>query len=184
MIYYLTKLGSLDSCCILHFMLVLSLCNKHLQKLTGGVLLSRNKEYIIFYRGNDFITPKVRQILVEKQEQAITRQDEEELARLKASASITTIPNELKGPLVAGTLAETTEAKSRWGDSLNDKQREEEMKRLALMKHASLLRNLKRKLFLVCFSKSVPGTKFADFNFIIRFQGSITFRRCYSSYCA
>ncbi|RLN35451.1 chloroplastic group IIA intron splicing facilitator CRS1, chloroplastic [Panicum miliaceum] len=121
---------------------------EEIKKLTGGVLLSRNKEYIIFYRGNDFITPKVRQVLVEKQEQAITQQDEEELARLKASASITTIPNELKGPLVAGTLAETTEAKSRWGDSLNEKQREEEMKRLALMKHTSLLNNLKRKLIL------------------------------------
>ncbi|KAF8688815.1 hypothetical protein HU200_042144 [Digitaria exilis] len=117
-------------------------------KLTGGVLLSRNKEYIVFYRGNDFITPKVRQVLVEKQEQAITRQDEEELARLKASASITTIPNESRGPLVAGTLAETTEAKSRWGDSLNDKQKEEEMKHLALKKHASILRNLKRKMIL------------------------------------
>lgn len=108
--------------------------------------MSRNKEYIIFYRGNDFITPKVRQVLVAKQEQSIIQQDEEELARLKASASITTIPNELKGPLVAGTLAETTEAKSRWGDSLNYTQREEEMKRLALMKHTSLLNNLKRKL--------------------------------------
>jgi hypothetical protein len=132
--------------------------------LTGGVLLSRNKEYIVFYRGNDFIAPKVRQVLVEKQEQAITQLDEEELARLKSSASIITIPNELKGPLVAGTLAETTEAKSRWGHSLNDKQREKEMKRLALMKHASVLKNLKRKLILVCFSKSL-GTKFADFNF-------------------
>ncbi|RCV11443.1 hypothetical protein SETIT_2G185900v2 [Setaria italica] len=121
---------------------------EEIKKLTGGVLLSRNKEYIIFYRGNDFIAPKVRQVLVEKQEQAITQLDEEELARLKASASITTIPNELKGPLVAGTLAETTEAKSRWGHSLNDKQREEEMKYLALMKHASLLKSLKRKLIL------------------------------------
>ncbi|CAN6195690.1 unnamed protein product [Urochloa humidicola] len=121
---------------------------EEIKKLTGGVLLSRNKEYIVFYRGNDFIAPKVRQVLVEKQEQASTQQDEEELARLKASASIATIPNELKGPLVAGTLAETTEAKSRWGDSLNDKQREEEMKRLALMKHTSVLNNLKRKLIL------------------------------------
>lgn len=127
--------------------------------------MSRNKEYIIFYRGNDFITPKVRQVLVEKQEQSIIQQDEEELARLKASASITSIPNELKGPLVAGTLAETTEAKSRWGDSLNDKQREEDMKRLALMKHTSLLNNLKRKLISVCFSKSLPGIKFPYFSF-------------------
>jgi len=138
---------------------------EEIKKLTGGVLLSRNKEYIIFYRGNDFITPKVRQVLVAKQEQSIIQQDEEELARLKASASITTIPNELKGPLVAGTLAETTEAKSRWGDSLNYTHREEEMKRLALMKHTSLLNNLKRKLILVCFSKSLPGTKFPYFSF-------------------
>ncbi|XP_062194228.1 CRM-domain containing factor CFM3, chloroplastic/mitochondrial-like [Phragmites australis] len=121
---------------------------EEIKKLTGGVLLSRNKEYIVFYRGNDFITPKVRGVLVEKQEQAITQQDEEELARLKASALITTIPRELKSPLVAGTLAETTEAKSRWGNSLNDVQREDEMKRLALVKHTSLLKNLKRKLIL------------------------------------
>ncbi|KAK3133169.1 hypothetical protein QOZ80_6AG0533250 [Eleusine coracana subsp. coracana] len=119
---------------------------EEIKKLTGGVLLSRNKEYIVFYRGNDFITPKVREVLVEKQEQAVTQQDEEELARLKASASITTIPKQSKGPLVAGTLAETAEAKSRWGDSLNDEQREEEMKRLAFAKHTSILKNLKRKL--------------------------------------
>ncbi|XP_021310097.1 CRM-domain containing factor CFM3, chloroplastic/mitochondrial isoform X2 [Sorghum bicolor] len=121
---------------------------EEIKKLTGGVLLSRNKEYIVFYRGNDFIAPKVRQVLVEKQEQAITQQDEEELARLKASASIITVPKGIKGPLVAGTLTETTEAKSRWGMSLNDKQREEEMKRLSLLKHTSLLKNLKRKLIL------------------------------------
>ncbi|TVU09316.1 hypothetical protein EJB05_42781 [Eragrostis curvula] len=119
---------------------------EEIKKLTGGVLLSRNKEYIIFYRGNDFVTPKVREVLVEKQELAVTQQDEEELARLKALASIATIPKESKVPLVAGTLAETTEAKSRWGDALNDKQREEEMKRLAFAKHTSLLKNLKRKL--------------------------------------
>lgn len=121
---------------------------EEIKKLTGGVLLSRNKEFIVFYRGNDFIAPKVRQVLVEKQEQAITQQDEEELARLKASASIITIPKDIKGPLVAGTLAETTEAKSRWGKSVNDKQREEEMKHLSLLKHTSLLKNLKRKLIL------------------------------------
>jgi hypothetical protein len=133
--------------------------------LTGGVLLSRNKEFIVFYRGNDFIAPKVRQVLVEKQEQAITQQDEEELARLKASASIITIPKDIKGPLVAGTLAETTEAKSRWGKSVNDKQREEEMKHLSLLKHTSLLKNLKRKLILVCFTKSLPAMKFTNFSF-------------------
>ena len=59
-------------------------------------LVSRNKEYIIFYRGNDFVTPKVRQVLVEQQQQAISQQDQEELARLKASTSITPISSALK----------------------------------------------------------------------------------------
>jgi hypothetical protein len=122
-----------------------------LQKLTGGVLLSRNKEYIVFYRGNDFIAPKVREVLVEKQEQSVNQQDEEELARLKALASITSIPKEYNGPLFAGTLAETTKAKSRWGHLLNHEQREEEMKRLSFAKHTSLLKNLNRKLISVCF---------------------------------
>uniref|UniRef100_A0A0D9XCY3 CRM-domain containing factor CFM3, chloroplastic/mitochondrial n=1 Tax=Leersia perrieri TaxID=77586 RepID=A0A0D9XCY3_9ORYZ len=121
---------------------------EEIRKLTGGVLLSRNKEYIVFYRGNDFITPKVREVLVEKQKQAITWQDEEELARLKASASITDIPKALKNPLVAGTLAETREAKSRWGDATNDELRKKEKNRMVLAKHTSLLRNLKRKLIL------------------------------------
>ncbi|KAM0929036.1 hypothetical protein ACQ4PT_001870 [Festuca glaucescens] len=121
---------------------------EEIKKLTGGVLVSRNKEYIIFYRGNDFVTPKVRQVLVEQQQHAITQQDQEELARLKASASIAPISNSLKNPLVAGTLAETREATSRWGDSLNDELRKKENTRLILAKHTSLLKNLKRKLIL------------------------------------
>ncbi|KAF0913238.1 hypothetical protein E2562_020392 [Oryza meyeriana var. granulata] len=121
---------------------------EEIRKLTGGVLLSRNKEYIVFYRGNDFITPKVRQVLVEKQEQAITWQDEEELARLKASASISVKPKVFKSPLIAGTLTETREAKSRWGDSINDELRKKEKNHMILAKHTSLLRNLKRKLLL------------------------------------
>uniref|UniRef100_M8B7L5 Chloroplastic group IIA intron splicing facilitator CRS1, chloroplastic n=1 Tax=Aegilops tauschii TaxID=37682 RepID=M8B7L5_AEGTA len=116
-------------------------------KLTG-VLVSRNKEYIIFYRGNDFVTPKVRKVLVEQQQHAITQQEQEELARLKASDSITPIPKALKNPLVAGTLAETREATSRWGDSLNDELRKKENNCLILAKHTSLLKNMKRKLIL------------------------------------
>uniref|UniRef100_A0A453KPD2 CRM-domain containing factor CFM3, chloroplastic/mitochondrial n=1 Tax=Aegilops tauschii subsp. strangulata TaxID=200361 RepID=A0A453KPD2_AEGTS len=121
---------------------------EEIKKLTGGVLVSRNKEYIIFYRGNDFVTPKVRKVLVEQQQHAITQQEQEELARLKASASITAIPKALKNPLVAGTLAETREATSRWGDSLNDELRKKENNRLILAKHTSLLKNMKRKLIL------------------------------------
>lgn len=94
------------------------------------------------------MTPKIRQVLVEQQQQAITQQDQEELARLKASASITLIPNALKNPQVAGTLAETREAESRWGDLINDGRRKKERNHLILAKHTSLLKNMTRKLIL------------------------------------
>ena len=148
---------------------------KHLQKLTGGVLVSRNKEYIIFYRGNDFVTPKVRQVLVKQQQHAISQQDQEELARLKASASITPITSALKNPLVAGTLAETRGATSRWGDSLNDELRKKENNRLVLAKHYSLLKNMKRKLILVCYSIYTCNDKVNIFLFfIIHFEENVT----------
>ncbi|OAY75408.1 CRM-domain containing factor CFM3, chloroplastic/mitochondrial-like [Ananas comosus] len=119
---------------------------EEIKKLTGGTLLSRNKEYIVFYRGNDFIMPSIRDVLIEKQQLATVQQDEEELARLKASASLMSKAKASKGPLVAGTLKETVEANSRWGNPLSSKAREKMKKELTLAKHASLVRFLERKL--------------------------------------
>ncbi|XP_010912991.3 CRM-domain containing factor CFM3, chloroplastic/mitochondrial [Elaeis guineensis] len=126
-------------------------CNERMaeeiKKLTGGVLLSRNKEYIVFYRGNDFLTPSVRDVLVEKEKLAAIQQDEEEVARIRAS-SVVSNANGNKAPLVAGTLAETLEAKTRWGSPLSSQDRRKMRKDLDLAKHASLIRYLQRKLFL------------------------------------
>lgn len=119
------------------------------QKLTGGVLLSRNKEYIVFYRGNDFVTPSVRKVLVETQKLATANQDEEEAARLRASALIVSNAKASKGPLLAGTLAETLKANTQWGHQPSTKQREEMKRDLALAKHASHVRYLERKLSFV-----------------------------------
>lgn len=119
-----------------------------MQKLTGGILLSRNKEYIVFYRGNDFLTPSVRDVLVEKEKLAAIQQDEEEVARIRA-LSIVSNPKSNKAPLVAGTLAETLEAKTRWGNPLSSKDRQKMRKDLDLAKHASVIRYLQRKLFFV-----------------------------------
>ena len=125
--------------------IILTLCD-HLQKLTGGVLLSRNKEYIVFYRGNDFVAPSVREVLEEKQNLAIVHQDEEEVARLRASALIASNAKTAKGPLLAGTLSETLEANTRWGHQPSREDREKMKRDLALAKHASLVRYLERKL--------------------------------------
>ncbi|WOL03007.1 CRM-domain containing factor CFM3, chloroplastic/mitochondrial isoform X1 [Canna indica] len=123
---------------------------EEIKKLTGGVLLSRNKEYIVLYRGNDFVTPSIREVLLEKEKLATIHQDEEEVARLRASASVASV-RIAKGPLVAGTLAETVEAKSRWGKPLSSKEREMVKKKMVLAQHASLVRYLERKLI---FAKS------------------------------
>nr|XP_018685812.1 PREDICTED: CRM-domain containing factor CFM3A, chloroplastic/mitochondrial isoform X3 [Musa acuminata subsp. malaccensis] len=117
-----------------------------LEKLTGGVLVSRNKEYIVFYRGNDFVTSSVMEVLSEKQKLASIHQDEEEIARLRASTSIVAHVKSPKGQLVAGTLAETLEAKSRWGNPFSAEEREMLKKDMVLAKHASLVRYLERKL--------------------------------------
>ncbi|XP_073006801.1 CRM-domain containing factor CFM3, chloroplastic/mitochondrial-like [Typha latifolia] len=122
---------------------------EEIKKLTGGILLSRNKEYIVLYRGNDFLTPSIREVLIEKEQLAVVKQDEEEAARLKASASIVSNSKASKGPLVAGTLAETVEAKTRWGNPLSSKDREKMKKDLAVAKHTSLVRYLERKLYFV-----------------------------------
>ncbi|EMS55813.1 Chloroplastic group IIA intron splicing facilitator CRS1, chloroplastic [Triticum urartu] len=48
---------------------------EEIKKLTGGVLVSRNKEYINFYRGNDFVTPKAK-TKVAKAEMALAKVQE------------------------------------------------------------------------------------------------------------
>ncbi|CAL9107479.1 unnamed protein product [Musa textilis] len=119
---------------------------EEIKKLTGGVLVSRNKEYIIFYRGNDFVTSSVMEVLSEKQKLATIHQDEEEIARLRAPTLIVAHVKSPKGQLVAGTLAETLEAKSRWGNPLCAEEREMLKKDMIFAKHASLVRYLERKL--------------------------------------
>ncbi|XP_058073919.1 CRM-domain containing factor CFM3A, chloroplastic/mitochondrial-like isoform X2 [Magnolia sinica] len=114
--------------------------------LTGGTLVSRNKDYIVFYRGNDFLPPAMKGALVERQKLAKIRQDEEEQARLRASTLIASNAKTASGPFVAGTLAETLAANSRWGNQLSSDDRAKMMRNVALAKHAALVRYSERKL--------------------------------------
>ncbi|KAF3340899.1 chloroplastic group IIA intron splicing facilitator CRS1 [Carex littledalei] len=125
-------------------------CNEimaeEIKQLTGGTLMSRNKEYLVFYRGNDFLSPSVRAALVDKQQQAVITQEEEELSRQKALDLLSSNSRSVQGHLVAGTLAETTEALSKWGHNqhlISEEEREAMRRDLAVSKHASLA---KRKL--------------------------------------
>ncbi|XP_042051021.1 CRM-domain containing factor CFM3, chloroplastic/mitochondrial-like [Salvia splendens] len=119
---------------------------EELKILTGGTLLSRNKEYIVLYRGNDFLPPRVSTALVEMEKRTGFQQDEEELARQGAAALIESNSKASKQQLVAGTLAETVAATSRWGNQPNDAEKEKMFRDAAIARQAALVESLQKKL--------------------------------------
>lgn len=121
---------------------------EELRILTGGTLLSRNKEYIVFYRGNDYLPPTITDALKERRKLADLQQDVEEKARQMASTSVESKVKASDAPLVAGTLAETIAATSRWGSQQSGQDIETMREDSALAKLESLIEDLKKKLAL------------------------------------
>ncbi|KAL3535608.1 hypothetical protein ACH5RR_004069 [Cinchona calisaya] len=125
-------------------------CNERmaeeLKVLTGGTLLSRNKEYVVFYRGNDFLPSGINQVLVEKEKETVLQQDEEEKARHRAAALIKSNAKIAKQPLVAGTLSETKAATSCWANQPSSEDLDKMMRDSAVARHASLVKFLEKKL--------------------------------------
>ncbi|KAK9705445.1 hypothetical protein RND81_07G057700 [Saponaria officinalis] len=117
---------------------------EELKRLTGGTLLSRNKEFIVFYRGNDFMPPRVTESLKEREKLTLLQYEEEEVRRYGATL-VSVNPKKSKVPLVAGTLAETVAATSRWGKLPNGKEIDKMMKDSAVARRASLVRYLQNK---------------------------------------
>ncbi|KAH9682240.1 CRM-domain containing factor CFM3A [Citrus sinensis] len=95
-----------------------------IKKLTGGTLLSRNKDFLVFYRGKNFLSPDVTEALQERERLAKSLQDEEEQARLRASAFVLPSIETIEKSGTAGTLKETLDANSRWGKRLDDSHKE------------------------------------------------------------
>lgn len=123
-----------------------------MQRLTGGTLLSRNKDYIVFYRGNDFLPPAVSKTLVEAHKLTVLQQDEEEKIRSNASPIVHSTTKASKVQLVAGTLSETMAATSLWGNQPSSQDIEKMKKDSALARHASFVRYLEMKLNLVSYN--------------------------------
>lgn len=121
---------------------------EELKRLTRGVLVSRNKEYIVFYRGNDFMPPAVSEALRERQNE-ITEvlQTKEDQLRETASTRVT-LTSQVKPPkkLLAGTLAETIAASSRWAPEASSIDVEELKRESASIKRAALIRDLDLRL--------------------------------------
>ncbi|KAJ4894346.1 CRM family member 3A [Raphanus sativus] len=120
-----------------------------LKKLTGGILLSRNKDYLVFYRGKNFLSREVAEALVEQEKFVRSLQDEEEEARLRGSSALIIPSTEPTSKLVsAGTLGETLDATGKWGKNLDDgHQHAEEVKHeVEKLRHENLVRKLEKKL--------------------------------------
>ncbi|KAL4593755.1 hypothetical protein ACB092_M014400 [Castanea dentata] len=119
---------------------------ERLEKLTGGTLVSRNKDYIVFYRGNDYLPSVVTEALKERKKLTDLQQNVEEQAREMASASIVSKAKASKGPVVAGTLVETIAATSRWGNQPSSEDVQKMIKDSVLTRHALLVKYLQNKL--------------------------------------
>ncbi|KAK7388201.1 hypothetical protein VNO78_23010 [Psophocarpus tetragonolobus] len=127
-------------------------CNERmaeeLKKLTGGTLLSRNKEYIVFYRGNDFLPPVVTNTLNERQKLTFLQQDEEEKARKIASSITVSNRKAAQVPLIAGTLAETRAATTNWGHQPSKQEMKNMIRDSSLSKLSAIIKNQEKKLAL------------------------------------
>ncbi|KAL8476649.1 hypothetical protein ACS0TY_029079 [Phlomoides rotata] len=77
-----------------------------LKRLTGGVLLLRNKFLIILYRGKDFLPSEVAKVVSEREMELTRCQLQEEAARIKASESFSTTDEHLLNSGIVGTLSE------------------------------------------------------------------------------
>lgn len=88
----------------------------------------------------------MKDALVDRQQLAAANQDEEEEARVRASTLVSSTERTVKGPFIAGTLAETVEAKSRWGTNMSSEEREKLMRNDLLSRQAGLIKHLETKL--------------------------------------
>ncbi|OMO96033.1 hypothetical protein CCACVL1_05105 [Corchorus capsularis] len=117
---------------------------EEIKNLTGGVLLLRNKYFIVIYRGKDFLPPSVAAALAERQELTKQIQDVEEKARIRAVEPAQS--SEDKGQAPAGTLAEFYEAQARWGREISAEEREKMIEEASKAKHARLVKRVEHKL--------------------------------------
>lgn len=126
-------------------------CNQifYFQKLTAGVLLLRNKFYIVMYRGKDFLPTSVATALAERQELTEDTQTVEERIRnnLIGESSV----DKFNGHALAGTLAEFEQAQARWGKNITFEVQEKLKEEASRSDKARLFKRIEHKLSIVSF---------------------------------
>ncbi|KAG0459709.1 hypothetical protein HPP92_022837 [Vanilla planifolia] len=123
------------------------LMSEELKILTGGVLLLRNKYYIIIYRGKDFLPPSVASVLAERQQLTKDIQVVEEMSR-SCIASQSCNESTLEGHALAGTLAEYQEAQARWGRDITADDHEAMKQEASRSEAARMFKKIQHKLYI------------------------------------
>lgn len=120
------------------------------QFLTGGVLLLRNKFYIILYRGKDFLPPDVADLVANRETEIKSFQLQEENARTNTIETFDYIDQPLSDYSTVGTLKEFQIIQSEhegFKAGISDVEVQVETEKLKLEKE---IRIQERKYFIVC----------------------------------
>ncbi|KAJ9677006.1 hypothetical protein PVL29_022147 [Vitis rotundifolia] len=120
---------------------------EEIKDLTGGVLLLRNKYYIVIYRGKDFLPTSVATALAEREELTKHIQVVEEKVRTGGAEAISSGEDGVGQPL-AGTLAEFYEAQARWGRDISAEEHEKMIEEASKAKSARVVKRIEHKLAL------------------------------------
>lgn len=155
---------------------------EELKKLTGGVLLLRNKYYIVIYRGKDFVPTSVATALVERQEMTKEIQDAEEKARNGVVAERQEMTKDIQDAeekvrygvvepaaasvengqvALAGSLAEFYEAQAQWGREKTSEEHEMMLKEASKTKVTRVVKKLEHKLFIAQSKRSKADKELA-----------------------
>ncbi|GAB2292862.1 hypothetical protein Dimus_027095 [Dionaea muscipula] len=116
---------------------------EEIKRLTGGVLLMRNKYYITIYRGKDFLPTSVAAALAERQELTKNIQDVEEQVR---TGTVMDMPLGEEQALAAGTLAEFYECQERWGREISTEERNKMIEAVSRAKTVRQVNQIDHKL--------------------------------------
>lgn len=111
------------------------------------------------------MSPDVTEALLEREILAKSLQDEEEQARLRASAMIIPHIDISEESRTAGTLGETLDANAKWGKRLDEHHKEKVLQEAEKIRHANLVRKLEKKLaFVSCWRHRLLCSIFYGFS--------------------
>lgn len=118
---------------------------EELKRLTGGTLLSRDKEFIVFHRGKDFLPPAVQAALEERDQMAKALQEEEERFRMGGRSRPVQVVEETSK---VGTLEEALETRAKWEAWLDSDEARKERIAARKRKRAQATDRIRSKLNL------------------------------------